>query len=176
MKKCLIVVDYQNDFVDGALGFDKAPTIEEKIIKKIKQYQENNQDVIYTQDTHDDDYLTTEEGRNLPIKHCIKGTNGHAFTPNIQALQKSGDRIFQKSSFPSLELGNYLKEKQYGAVELVGLVSNICVISNAIIAKSALPKATISVDVSATASFDETLHEKALDVMEGLHILLKNRG
>ncbi len=176
MKKCLLVIDYQRDFVDGALGFDKALTIEPRIYDKIKAYKERHDDVIFTQDTHDDDYLDTEEGSHLPVQHCIKGTEGHEIMPRIAELIDEHDTMIEKHTFASLDLGILLKEAAYDEIELVGLVSNICVISNAIIAKAACPHARIIIDTAAIASFDESLHEKALDVMEGLHIHLKNRG
>lgn len=175
MKKCLIVVDFQNDFIDGALGFDGADSIKETIINKIKEYKSQKMDVIYTLDTHKKNYLETEEGKNLPVIHCVQGTNGHKITKDVEDLIEKEDKQIIKYSFPSLELGNYLKEGQYDYVELCGLVSNICVISNAIIAKSALPNAHIVVDNLATKSFDPILHEKSLDVMEGLHIEVINR-
>jgi nicotinamidase/pyrazinamidase len=175
MKKCLIVVDFKNDFIDGALGFEGADSIKELIIKKIRQYKEEEMDVIYTLDTHHDDYLDTEEGKNLPVVHCVAGTKGHRINIDVEKLIEDNDKQFVKNAFPSLELGNYLKTKNYNVVELCGLVSNICVVSNAVIAKSALPNAHIIVDSLATKSFDPVLHEKALDVLEGLHIEVKNR-
>jgi nicotinamidase-related amidase len=170
MKKCLIVVDYQNDFVDGALGFAGADSIEDTIIDKITTYHHNNNDVIFTKDTHDDAYLDKEEGKNLPVKHCIKGTPGHDLRPRVKDAKNPNDTVFEKSTFPSLELGNYLKDKAYDIIELCGLVSHICVLSNAVIAKAACPNAHIIVDKNATKSYDETLHHKALDVMAGIHI------
>jgi len=175
MKKCLIVVDFQNDFIDGALGFIGADSIKDNIIKKIQEYKNCKMDIIYTLDTHNIDYLETEEGKNLPVVHCVKGTHGHQINKDVQKLIEDTDKQFIKYSFPSLELGNYLKIQNYEEIELCGLVSNICVVSNAIIAKSALPNAHIVVDSLATKSFDPILHEKALDVMEGLHIEVKNR-
>lgn len=175
MKKCLIVVDFQNDFIDGALGFDGAINIKDSILRKIKQYKKQGHDVIYTIDTHDDGYMQSEEGSNLPVIHCVKGTHGHLIQEDVLAQIEESDRRFEKPTFPSLELGDYLKDKDYQLVELCGLVSNICVLSNAVIAKSALPNAHIVVDALATASFDSVLHEKSLDVMEGLHIEVTNR-
>lgn len=175
MKKCLIVVDFQNDFIDGTLGFYGADSIKELIMTKIKQYKNKKMDIIYTLDTHNDDYLSTEEGKNLPIIHCVEGTSGHQIHIDVENLIEDNDKQFIKYAFPSLELGIYLREQNYDEVELCGLVSNICVISNAIIAKSALPNAHVIVDSLATKSFDPDLHEKALDVMEGLHIEVKNR-
>lgn len=175
MKECLIVVDFQNDFIDGALGFEGANDITEVIVKKIKDYKDRGQDVIYTIDTHKDDYMETEEGQNLPVIHCVEGTHGHQIQPDVKSLIEPDDKQFIKYTFPSLELGTFLKDKDYDNIELVGLVSNICVISNAVIAKSALPNAHIKVDAQATKSFDSEMHEKALDVMEGLHIEVTNR-
>ncbi|MFH5882624.1 MAG: cysteine hydrolase family protein [Candidatus Izemoplasmataceae bacterium] len=176
MKQCLIVVDYQNDFIDGALGFDEALQIEAAIVDKIKAYRLLNADILFTQDTHDEDYLETEEGKHLSIVHCLKGTYGHEIKSSIKKLMDKDDKIFIKHTFPSLELGQYLKEIGYDIIELVGLVSNICVLSNAVIAKAACPNARIIVDASCTASFDSDLHQKALDIMEGIHINIKNRG
>jgi nicotinamidase-related amidase len=175
MKKCLIVVDYQNDFIDGALGFDDAINIKDSIISKIKHYHKNGDDVIFTKDTHNNDYLNSEEGRNLPVIHCVKGTIGHEIQTDVKSYMDQLDLLFEKDTFPSLELGIYLRDKEYEEIELCGLVSNICVLSNAVIAKSALPNAHIKVDALATKSFDKTLHEKALDIMEGLHVEVVNR-
>ncbi len=175
VKKLLIVVDYQNDFIDGALGFDGAIDIKDEIIHKIKAYRQANDDVVFTQDTHEKDYLDKEEGKNLPVIHCVEGTHGHDIQSDVKAVKTNEDKTFIKYTFPSLELGNYLKDKDYSVIELCGLVSNICVLSNAVIAKSALPNAHIIVDAKATASFDPALHEKALDVLEGIHVEVTNR-
>lgn len=175
MKKCLIVVDFQNDFIDGALGFDGAIDIKNSILQKIRTFHEENQDVLFTLDTHSDDYMRSEEGQNLPVIHCVRGTDGHHLQKDVKEESNEHDLFFQKPTFPSLELGNYLKDRDYDEIELCGLVSNICVISNAVIAKAASPNAHIVVDAQATASFDKELHEKALDVMEGLHIEVRNR-
>ena len=140
MKKCLIVVDYQNDFVSGSLGFEKAKTLELGIANKINSYHVNGDDVIFTLDTHYDDYMDSYEGKHLPVPHCIENTDGH---------------------------------KLYGSVELVGVVTNICVVANAVLAKTALPDADIIVDSTLTASNDERLHNAALDTMEGMQIIIK---
>ncbi len=175
MKKCLIVVDYQKDFIDGALGFPKALEIRNVIQTKIRKYHESGDDVIFTLDTHHEDYLATEEGKNLPVIHCVKGTQGHKLDADIMKLTNDSDLFFEKPTFPSLKLGNHLHGKDYDEIELCGLVSNICVISNAVIAKSALPNAHIIVDASATASYDEKLNTETLDVLEGLHVEVINR-
>ena len=176
MKKCLIVVDYQNDFIDGALGFEGGLAIKGNIIDKIKMYGEQGHEIIFTKDTHTDEYLETEEGKNLPVNHCIKGTKGHDFPDEINQLietYQSQIKVIEKPTFPSIDLGVYLSKKDYQVVELCGLVSNICVLSNAVIAKGALPNAHIVVDANATASFDDALHKQSLAIMEGLHIEVK---
>lgn len=175
MRQVLIVVDYQNDFVDGTLGFPGAELLEEKIIQKIRAYKSENKDIIFTLDTHEENYLETQEGKNLPVVHCVKGTEGHKLFGELKALEKDGVKTFEKPTFGSLELANYLREKAYDSVELVGLVSNICVISNAILAKAALPEAEIIVDASCTDSFDKELQSKAFDVLEGVQVTVINK-
>ena len=174
MKKLLIVVDYQVDFVSGTLGFEGAEKLTDVIKEKIESYISNNHDIIYTLDTHYQDYLDTYEGKHLPVKHCIKGSMGHELVKDID-YRNNAIQVFEKNTFPSLELGIYLKDKNYDEVELCGLVSNICVISNAIIVKSALPNAHIVIDALATDSFDKALQEKCFDVLQGLQISVINR-
>lgn len=170
MKRLLIVVDFQNDFVDGSLGFPEAAALDEKICRKIDEYK--NDEIIYTLDTHFDDYPSTQEGRKLPIPHCIKSTSGHELYGKTRE-KLTGKQFFEKNTFPSLALGKYIEGKDYDIIELCGLVSNICVLSNAVIAKAACPEAEIIVDSCLTAGADKELHEKALDVMRGLQITVK---
>lgn len=174
LKKLLIVVDYQNDFVDGSLGFPDGLKISSEIKKKINQYLEQGYDIIYTLDTHCEEYLDTLEGKNLPVVHCIKGTVGHQVFKDCDYLDKA-IKVFEKPTFPSLELANYLVDKNYQEVELCGLVSNICVLSNAVMVKSALPNAYIFIDALATSSFDKELENKCFDVLKGLQIDVINR-
>ena len=150
MKRLLIVVDYQNDFVCGSLGFDKAKELEKGILEKIAEYQ--NDEIKYTIDTH-----------------CIKGTGGHKLYGGLADALK-GKLCFEKNTFPSLEMAKYLEGKDFDTIELCGLVSNICVLSNAVMAKSACPNSEIIVDSSLTAAADEEMHQKSLDVMKGLFI------
>lgn len=175
MKKALVVVDYQNDFVSGALGFPGAANLEKSIEKKIIDGLAAGADLLFTFDTHDTDYLATQEGRKLPVPHCEKGTEGWDLYGAIAAYRHKATWCFEKCTFGSLELAEYLKVEGYDVVELVGLVSNICVISNAILAKAALPEAEIIVDAACTASADEEMHEKALDVLQGVHVTVINR-
>lgn len=174
MKKLLIIVDYQNDFVDGALGFEGAELISKVIKEKIETYLNNDHHIIYTFDTHNEDYMNTVEGSKLPVPHCLKGSKGWEIKDEVNYLNKA-IKTFEKPTFPSLELANYLKENPYDEVELCGLVSNICVISNAVMVKAALPNAKIFIDALATDSFDKALQEKCFDVLEGLHIEVINR-
>lgn len=175
MNKLLIVVDYQNDFVDGSLGFPMAVGLQDKICEKITAYKADGQQIVFTLDTHEQNYDKTQEGRNLPVMHCIRGTYGHDLYGRVQSLSE-GCRKFEKGTFGSDLLFSFLQTDTFESIELVGLVSNICVISNAILAKTALPEAQIIVDAACTASFDPVLNEKTLDVMEGLQIKVLNRS
>lgn len=173
--KCLIVVDYQVDFVNGVLGFNDAVMLEDKIAQKISEYRTSGGEIIFTFDTHYSNYLQTQEGKNLPVYHCIQGTEGHMLYGKIAASVTAADKCIYKSAFGSDRLMEYLRGKHYDSIELVGIVSNICVISNAVIAKTALPEVPIIVDASCTASNDKRLHNAALDVMQGLQINVVNR-
>ncbi len=175
MKKLLIVVDYQNDFVSGSLGFPKAETLEEPICRKIATYRNEGHDVVFTLDTHGGDYLETMEGKKLPVLHCSRSTEGWQLYGKVAALKAPGDIVFEKPTFGSAGLMTYLQENAYDSVELCGLVTNMCVLSNAVIAKTARPDADIIIDASCTASFDDDMHDKALDVLAGIHCTILNR-
>lgn len=169
MKKLLIVVDYQVDFVTGALGFENALKIEDGIYNRINYYLENGDDVVFTLDTHEDSYLSTEEGTYLPVKHCIKNTNGHELYGKVKDLVGC-NKVFEKATFPSSELLTYLLDKDYDYIELCGVVTNICVISNAVIAKAAKPLAHIVVNEKLCASNDLDMEQKSIEVMKNLQI------
>lgn len=175
MKRCLIVVDYQNDFVCGSLGFEKAKQLDEPICKKIEDYRKAGGDIIFTLDTHGKDYLKLREGRYLPIEHCIKGTDGHSLYGQTAKAARESDIYFEKNTFGSDGLYEYLKKSDYDEIELCGLVSNICVLSNAVLAKTALPEADIIVDAECTASGDEKLNEELLDILASIQVEIKNR-
>ena len=177
MKKCLIVVDYQNDFVTGSLGFPGAAETERNIVDKIKQYRDNGDEIIFTFDTHEKDYIDTQEGRNLPVVHCLRGTPGHGLYGEVAGLILESDKKFYKNTFGSDELYQYLKSPEtemFESIELAGLVSNICVIANAVLAKTAQPEIPVTVDAKCTASHDAALNKAALDVMSGLQINIIN--
>lgn len=173
VKKCLIIVDYQNDFVSGSLGFEAAIEIEELIESKIKNAITEGIDIIFTFDTHQSNYLETQEGKNLPIEHCIDETFGHQLYGKIAKYLKNAAAIFKKPTFGSLELGKYLEVNQYNKVELCGLVTNMCVLSNAVIAKAALPEALIIVDQEASKSFNQDLHDQAINILRALQVTIK---
>lgn len=168
--KCLIVVDYQVDFVSGSLGNADAAALDAGIAARIRLAREHGEDVIFTLDTHEENYLDTQEGKRLPVPHCIRGTAGHGLYGVVAGERRAEDAVFCKDTFGSRTLLTYLREKGYDAVELCGVVTNICVISNAVIAKAALPEANISVNAALCASNDPSLHRKALDVMASFQI------
>lgn len=169
MKKLLIVVDYQVDFVTGSLGFPKALTLDEKIVSKIKEFDENGDDVLFTLDTHYDNYFDTIEGKNLPIKHCIFNTEGHKIYGLVREMVGNHPLIL-KETFGSKELFDYLKDKEYSEVYFCGVVTNICVISNAVVVKSLLPNANIIIYKELVASNDEEMEKMSFEIMKNLHM------
>lgn len=176
MSKLLIVVDMQNDFIDGALGTAEAQKIVKNVNEKIKKYDENGDLVIFTADTHGENYLDTQEGRNLPVPHCVKGSPGWGISNDL--FQPEGSPVIEKNTFGSKELGIMLMELERSgeapeAIELVGLCTDICVISNALMAKAFLPEVPVSVDASCCAGVTPESHENALNAMKmcQIHIL-----
>lgn len=172
MKSLLLVVDYQNDFVDGSLGFKKAQDIYPNVKSKILKYEENNYDVIFTSDTHSKNYLNTIEGEHLPIPHCIENTTGHKFYKDIEQIA-SRHLVLKKDTFPCIKLFSTLKDNLYEKIEVIGVVTNICVLSNAIVLKSIFPNTPIIVDSTCCASNDEKLEQEAYDILKNLMIEVK---
>jgi len=170
MKRALIVVDYQRDFVTGSLGFPGAVALAERIAKKIAAYHKSGDVVLFTMDTHTDNYLNTQEGKHLPVPHCIKGTAGHTLVPEVAEQVEPQDLFFEKDTFGSTNLFVYLRTQQYASIELVGVVSSICVLSNAVLCKTALPEVPILVDSSCIAAPDPTLQEAAILMMKNLQM------
>lgn len=180
MKKLLIVVDYQKDFVDGALGFTKAVSLEEGIYNKVKTYLDNGDKVLFTYDTHFENYLETREGANLPVEHCINGTEGHKLFGKLKEFENAKNTLhYKKLSFGIAPKDMIKISEELGEItdiELIGVVTNICVISNVVTFQSQYINANIVVDGSLCASFDEKLHNEALDVVEALQVKVINRG
>ena len=147
MKNFLIVVDMQKDFVDGALGTKEAVAIVPAAVKKINAF---NGEIIVTYDTHGENYIETSEGKNLPVPHCIKGTDGWQLDKNIaSALENKSYTAVEKPTFGSVILPEIIKEKSKGepfSIELIGLCTDICVVSNALLLKANFPEAEICVD------------------------------
>ena len=166
MQKILIVVDMQNDFIDGALGTPEAVAILPNVKNKIEGFHGK---VIFTRDTHTEDYMNTAEGKNLPVPHCIKDTHGWQIADALLPYTKNAF-IIDKPTFGSLALAEYLtKENQtdpIGEVTLIGLCTDICVISNALLTKAALPEIAVSVDSSCCAGVSPESHDRALEAMK----------
>ncbi|NLB49155.1 MAG: cysteine hydrolase [Erysipelotrichia bacterium] len=170
MRKLLIVVDYQNDFIEGALGFAEAEGIAPAIIALIEDFKRSGDDVVFTMDTHQSDYLKTTEGHYLPVEHCIKGEKGWELHPSIKSLV--GDHlVMEKPGFGSAELGHYLEKNHYDEIYLCGLVSDICVFTNALIAKTFAGVHTkVKVVRVATLSSDLAIQEKSFEMLKHLHV------
>lgn len=174
MKDVLVVVDYQKDFVDGALGFEKAITIEEGIYNKVKKYLSEDKLVIFTYDTHRENYLQSREGKNLPVEHCIINTEGHKLYGRLKEFEGVKNTLhLYKGSFgvDPIDMVNLRNEfSEIENIEIVGVVTDICVISNVVTFQSTFVNSNITVDSSLCASFDEEKHDKALAVMESLQV------
>ncbi len=170
--KALIVVDYQVDFVTGALGFEGAEEIEGNILRLIEEYEGRGDEVLFTLDTHQDDYMETEEGKNLPVPHCIRGSKGWRLYGDVEKAAK-GHTCFEKPTFGSAKLFDYLRSKDFEEVALCGLDTSICVISNAVIAKAALPNAHIVCYAKASGSGDKEAEEVALKQLRRIHVEIR---
>lgn len=159
MKKTLIVIDMQNDFIDGSLGTDEAVKIVPNVRKKIEEYRSNGDEIIFTRDTHGEDYLSTPEGKKLPVVHCVKNTHGWQIADGLDVP----DAIhIDKPSFGHTHWDKFCFEK----IELVGLCTDICVVSNALILKALFPNAEISVDSACCAGVTPETHNSALATMK----------
>lgn len=174
MRKILVVVDMQKDFVDGALGTKEAVSIVPAVVNKIREYDKEN--IFVTRDTHQKDYLTTQEGRNLPVEHCIEGTPGWELNAAVAEAVK-GAVIINKPTFGSTGLMHIIREisdKEEISIELIGLCTDICVVSNALLLKAAMPEVEISVDAACCAGVTPEKHEAALETMRSCQIQVSN--
>ena len=173
MRKILIVVDMQNDFIDGALGTAEACAIVDGVREKILSFP--REDVFATRDTHQTDYLNTQEGKYLPVEHCIEGSDGWQIRPELAALIDPAN-IFNKPTFGSLKLAKHLQElssKEEIELELIGLCTDICVISNALLLKACMPEVRISVNPACCAGVTPASHEAALTAMRSCQIQIE---
>ncbi len=163
-KQVLVVVDMQKDFIDGALGTKEAVAIVPKVKEKIKSF---TGEIIFTRDTHYENYSTTQEGQKLPVPHCIKGSEGWQLEETIEALRTQDMKVFDKPTFGSVELAEYLKvNKELESVTLIGLCTDICVISNAMVIKAFLPEVKVVVAENCCAGVTPESHNNALGAMK----------
>lgn len=177
MKRLLLVVDMQNDFVTGTLGTKEATQIIDNVVNKIKQSIKHDDSIIFTKDTHYEDYLNSNEGQNLPVEHCIKDTNGWNIIPEITSIMDLNPyKVYNKITFGSSELAKDLLEGKYDHIEefeIIGLCTDICVISNALIIKAFRPEIPIIVDSSCCAGVRVESHMNALNAMRMCQIIIK---
>lgn len=162
--RVLAVIDMQNDFIDGVLGTDEAVAIVDRVKAKIEDYLQTGDTIVFTQDTHAENYLDTQEGEKLPVVHCVKGTHGWQIA---SAVAVEGCPIIEKPAFGSLELAEWIAAvDDVESIELVGLCTDICVIANAMILKAKMPDVPVVVDSSCCAGVSPTSHQNALDAMK----------
>lgn len=170
MKKILIVVDMQNDFIDGTLGSKEAIAVVDRVVARIQGFEG---EIIATYDTHDENYMNTQEGKKLPVPHCIKGTDGWKLNAKVQeALEKKGYTAVCKPTFGSVKLVDIIRE--WGAddmqIELIGVCTDICVVSNALLLKTNFPEMQIAVDASCCAGVTPEKHLAAIETMRSCQI------
>ena len=180
MSKLLVVVDVQNDFVTGSLGTKEAEAIVPNVVAKVQEYLDNGDKVVFTRDTHKSNYLETQEGKNLPVEHCIKHTWGWQIVDellDVVGFDLSVD-VYSKKTFGSWELCDDNFHSNYDEIELVGLCTDICVISNALGLKAQQENgyAIISVDAACCAGVTPEAHDHALAVMKSCQIKVYNEG
>lgn len=171
--KILVVVDMQRDFIDGALGTPQAQAIVPRVCEKIRGFDGR---VLFTRDTHGEDYLQTQEGRRLPVPHCIQGTEGWQIHPDVEALRREAP--IDKPTFGSVELAQALAacHREHGVEEitLIGVCTDICVISNALLIKAFLPEVPVAVDASCCAGVTPESHLRALESMKTCQIRVES--
>lgn len=175
MQEILIVVDMQNDFIDGALGTAEATAIVPNVAQKIRDFSGK---VFFTRDTHEENYMETQEGKNLPVLHCIRNTQGWEIRSELEELRK--EMPIDKETFGSVKLGELLRSENdqnpIKKITFIGLCTDICVISNALLAKAFLPEAEIVVDAACCAGVTPESHKTALAAMKACQIKVENEG
>ncbi len=171
-EKVLIVIDMQNDFVNGTLGTPEAQSIVKNVVNEIKNKKNEGYKILATQDTHKTDYLNTLEGKNLPIEHCIENTYGWDLVEPIKN-EIDSENIFIKYTFGSEELIDYLRENEPEEIEILGLCTDICVISNALMLRALYPDKEIILKEDCCAGVTPELHQDAINVMKSCQIAVK---
>ncbi len=177
-QRALVIVDVQNDFVSGALGSDEARAMLPRLLDKARSFQGR---LVFTMDSHGKDYLSTQEGRLLPVPHCLRGGEGWRLVPELNEFARDhGSHIFQKDSFGSVDLASavadWARRGEIDGVELVGLCTDICVVSNALLIKAFSPELEVRVDASCCAGVTPLRHLQALEVMKSCQVLVDNEG
>ena len=176
MKRVLVVVDMQTDFVDGALGTKEAAAIVPAVRARLEKARRDGEEIIFTRDTHPEDYLNTQEGHNLPVVHCVKGSKGWQIVPQLTEFTQPPAVIIDKPTFGSSKLGQLLQEENskegIEQVEVIGLCTDICVVSNALLLKAHFPEAPISVDAACCAGVTPEKHAAALETMRSCQITI----
>lgn len=170
MNKCILVIDMQNDFIDGALGTKEAQEMVPRLVEKLRAEPEAA--LVFTQDTHHEDYLRTQEGKRLPVQHCIRGEVGWEICKSLQPFLSRAKAVVEKPAFGSMDLPEVVKG--FDEVELTGLCTDICVISNAMILKAAYPEMLIAVDASCCAGVTPESHKNALDAMKMCQVEIRD--
>ena len=173
MQNVLVVVDMQNDFIDGALGTKEAVAIVPNVLEKIKNFEG---EVLFTRDTHTHEYMSTQEGQNLPVPHCIKGTEGWMIRPELDALRKTPaiDKVTFGSSFLPEKLLSMNAVEPIESITFIGLCTDICVISNVMVTKAFLPEVKVIVDASCCAGVTPESHKNALEAMKVCQVKVEN--
>lgn len=168
MKKCLVVIDMQNDFISGSLGSDEAKKIVSLVKERIEKAKNEDEDIYFTKDTHYESYLDTREGKFLPVKHCIEGTKGHDICDEIKAYEKDAKKVFIKNTFGCKELPQYMNN--YEVITFVGLCTDICVVNNVLLVKAFYPEKEIILEKDLCAGTTNEKHNCAIEVMKSCHI------
>ncbi len=169
MKELLVVVDMQADFVTGPLGTPEAEKLLPALLALLEGARERGAECVFTQDTHEADYLTTQEGMLLPVPHCIHNTAGWELLPG---LRREGERVFEKPTFGSVALAQYAEQGGYDRVILCGVCTDICVVSNALLLKAFCPEAEICVAAGACAGTSPAAHDAALATMRSCQVVV----
>lgn len=173
MKKLLIVIDYQIDFVNGSLGSKRTEAIYSNVLNKVNEFIANEDNIIFTKDTHYENYISTLEGKYLPVPHCILGTEGHKLFGKLEEIAKNYP-VIEKETFPGINLVDFLREKdeEFSEIQICGILTDICVISNAILVKSIYPNTPIKIIKNCCATTNDKIETETYDVMTSLQFEL----
>ena len=173
MKKLLIVIDYQVDFVSGSLGSKRTEAIYSNVLNKVNEFIVNGDNIIFTKDTHYENYMSTLEVKYLPVPHCILGTEGHKLFGKLEEIAKNYP-VIEKETFPGIKLVDFLREKdeEFCEIQICGILTDICVISNAILVKSIYPNTPIKIIKNCCATTNDKIENETYDVMTSLQFEL----